>query len=98
MRKILSFMLGFAAVIIASYFLFGDQSPPDDIAVHDKDDNLPKIKSNQTTKEIDQPSSENIFAQMNKPKKKQVNEYDEQDRKELTPYGYTRWIYTDEET
>lgn len=98
MRKILSFMLGFAAVIIASYFLFGDQSPPDDIAVHDKDDNLPKIKSNQTTKEIDQLLSGNIFAQMNKPKKELVDEFGEPDRKDLTPYGYTWWIYTDEET
>lgn len=54
---------------------------------------LPKIESNQTTKEFKELLKGDIFQLMNKTSSEIENELGKPIRKDLTPYGYTWWVY-----
>ena len=56
---------------------------------------VPKLKSNQATKEMNELLDGDLFQLMYKTDREVVKELGEPIRKDLTPYGYSWWVYTD---
>lgn len=56
----------------------------------------PQLKSEQTSKEFKQLLKGDIFQLMNRTSSEIEKELGKPLRKDLTPYGYTWWVYTDE--
>ncbi|MFD2133011.1 CAP domain-containing protein [Pseudogracilibacillus auburnensis] len=69
-----------------------------DMLVTTDQSELPKLKSNQATKEMKELLQGDLFTLMEKTSSEVKDELGEPIRKDLTPYGYTWWIYTDEST
>jgi len=69
-----------------------------EIVIYDEPDELPKIKSSQSTKEMKQLLEGDLFEQMNQTSSQLIEEFGEPTRKDLTPYGYSWWVYTDKQT
>lgn len=100
MRKFLSFFFIMACIFIGTYFLLDKDILSLDITRHDANElaEVPKLKSNQTTKELKQLLEGDLFNLINQTSSHLEDEFGEPTRKDLTPYGYTWWVYTDEET
>lgn len=58
---------------------------------------LPKIESNQVTKEFKDLLKGDIFQLMNRTSSEVEKQLGKPIRKDLTPYGYTWWVYSDDE-
>lgn len=98
MRKLFTFVLLFLLLIIGAYFILDEDILSKEIVLFDTYEELPKLKSNQTTKEMKQLLKGDLFDFMNKTSKELLGQFGEPLRKDLTPYGYSWWIYTDEKT
>src|SRR5690625_1387584 len=98
MKKILSIFL-FLVFILGGILLFVNKDIlMQEIVIYDEPDELPKIKSSQSTKEMKQLLEGDLFEQINQTSSNLSEEFGEPTRKDLTPYGYTWWVYTDEQT
>ncbi len=98
MRKFISILLIIVCIGIGVYYLWDKDILSKEMALYESHEELPKLKSNQTSKEMKVLLKGDLFAQMNKSSKELIKKFGEPLRKDVTPYGYTWWIYTDERT
>src|SRR5699024_11509074 len=61
-------------------------------------ESLPKIKSNQEEKEVLPFFEGDLFSYIGKNSEKLIDDLGDPDRKDMSAYGYTWWVYTDEES
>src|SRR5699024_7963174 len=59
-------------------------------------ESLPKIKSNQEEKEVLPFFEGDLFSYIGKKSDKLIDDLGDPDRKDMSAYGYTWWVYTDE--
>ncbi|MEI3606746.1 CAP domain-containing protein [Pseudogracilibacillus sp. SE30717A] len=98
MRKLISILIIIGCIVAGAYIVLDKDLLTKEITLYDSDEELPKLKSNQTSKEMKILLKGDIFDQMDQSSDELIKKFGEPVRKDLTPYGYTWWIYTDEQT
>lgn len=97
-KRIILCLLLFLIVGGAAYLILDKDLHSINIALDHTTDELPKIKSNQSSKEMKPFFESDIFDQLYQSTESLQANFGEPTRKDLTPYGYTWWVYTDEQT
>src|SRR5690625_2853761 len=98
MRKLITLFLLICAIIGGAYYMLYKDIHSLDIALDGTVDELPKIKSNQASKELEPLLEGDIFDQLKQSTSVLEETFGVPTRKDLTPYGYTWWVYTDGQT
>lgn len=100
MRKFRALLIIILVIGIGIYLFFEKDYVNESIdqLIINEESELPQLKSMQESKEMKHLLRGDIFSLMDKNASEVESELGEPVRKDLTPYGYTWWIYTDGET
>lgn len=99
MKRFIIFILCIAVIAIGAYFVIDKKQLVDleDFKQLTKE-SLPKIKSKQEEKEVLPFFEGDLFSYIGEESDKLIDDLGDPDRKDMSAYGYTWWVYTDGES
>lgn len=92
--RLFSVALGFLFIFLSLLLFLIPLKEETPIEQEIKDIELPHVKSNQQLKKFDMVLKDGFFQYIKVPSEEIVSSFGEPDRKDLTPYGYMLWVYS----
>jgi len=98
MRKIIFITVLLFVLSIGTFLMVKNDHLFQDIYIQESREELPKLKTDQSAKELQPFLEGDLFELMGESSDRLIDTLGKPIRKDVTPYGYTWWIYTDEQT
>lgn len=97
MKRIIIFIFSMAVIVAGAFFVIENKELVDLEGLEKlTKESMPKIKSDQEKKEVLPLFEGDLFSFMGEKTDKLTEDLGEPDRKDMSAYGYTWWVYTDE--